>query len=105
MTETLKPIQTGGMCHLWQNVSGSFKHLFLKLDLRCEPDRYPGIVIVANANCGSATASKVDNLSRELPALLQAFANDSVVYWSLQPDVQHREEIFIELTQHPVFIG
>jgi hypothetical protein len=38
MNQQLKPIQTGGMCHAWRSPDGNFKHVFLKLDLGCEPE-------------------------------------------------------------------
>ncbi len=62
-----KPIQAGGMCHTWRSPDNSFRHLFLKLDLDCEPDKHPGIVIVSDEHHQRACAAAVKNLQKELP--------------------------------------
>lgn len=105
MNPGLKPIQGGGMCHAWQSPDGNFKHLFLKLDLSCEPDNYPGILIVADEHCTKAVATAVKNLRRELSQLLNATPGTPVAYWWLEQDAQKLKQILSQLTEHPVFVG
>lgn len=105
MNAELKPIQTGGMCHAWRSPDGSFKHVLLKLDLRCEPDNYPGIVIIADEGCRQAVATSVKSLRKELPKLLEAAAATPVVYWRIERDAREIERILSGLTEHPMFVG
>jgi hypothetical protein len=96
-------MQAGGMLHLWRSPDGSFKHLFLKLDFECEPDKYPGVVIVADEHYRHAFAVAVQNLQRELPALLQQVNGKPVAYWWLERDQNELKRILAGLTEHPVF--
>lgn len=97
------PMQVAGMCHLWRSPNGNFKHLFLKLDFECEPDKHPGIVIIADEHYEHAFAAAVQNLQRELPELLQRVQGTQVAYWDLEQDPNERKRILSGLTEHPVF--
>jgi hypothetical protein len=101
---SLKPIQTGFTCHAWRSPDTSYKVIFPKLDLTCELDAAPGIVIVATPDCRSATASEVMNLRAELPKLLTKSQNPAV-YWLRCPKQHERSELLSGLTEHPVFFG
>ena len=96
-------MQAGGACRLWQSPDGNFKHTFLKLDFDCEPDKYPGVVIVTNEHYENACASIVKNLQRELPALLKQVNGTPVAYWWLETDEKQAQSILASLTEHPVF--
>jgi len=96
-------MQAGGMCHLWRSPDGNFKHSFLKLDFECEPDKHPGIVIVADEHYQHAFAAVVQNLERELPALLQRVQGKPVAYWWLEDDQNELKRILSGLSEHPVF--
>ena len=96
-------MQTGGMCHLWRSPDANFKHTFLKLDFECEPDRYPGIVMVTDMHYQYAFAAAVQNLQRELPALLKRIQGKPVAYWWLEQDKNEVKRILSGLTDHPVF--
>ena len=96
-------MQTGGMVHLWLSPDGNFKHRFVKLDFECEPDKHPGIVIVADEHCQHAFAVAVQNLQRELPVLLQRVQGKPVAYWWLGRDQNELKKILSGLTEHPVF--
>ena len=105
MTKDLKPIQTGGMCHAWQSPDGTFKHVLLKLDLSCEPDPYPGVVIIADEHCMHAVASAVKSLRKELKQKMAGAPPKSVAYWSLQQDEAELTRILSGLTERPTFYG
>lgn len=96
-------MQTGGMCHLWRSPDGNFKHSFLKLDFECEPDKYPGIVIVADEHYQHAFSAAVKDLQRELPALLLQVQGKPVAYWCLAKDQNELKRILSGITEHPVF--
>ena len=102
----LKPkyaMQTSGICHLWRSPDGSFEHTFLKLNFECEPDRYPGVVIVTDDNYEQAFAAAVQNLQRDLPALLKQTQGKPVAYWWLEQNENEVKRILSGLTGHPVF--
>jgi hypothetical protein len=95
--------QGGGVCHLWRSPDGNFKHTFLKLDFECEPDMYPGIVIVTDVHYQEVFAAAVQNLQRELPALLKRIEGKAFAYWWLEQDMNEAKRILSGLTEHPVF--
>lgn len=101
----LRPIQAGGMFHVWRSPDNSFRHSFLKLYLDCEPDKYPGIVIVSDENYQEACATPVKNLQRELPQLLQRIQGQPIAYWWLEQDEGELNKILSGITGHPVFVG
>ena len=105
MSQYLRPIQTGGMCHAWSSPDRTFKHIFLKLQLDCEPDKYPGVVIVSDENHNQTSIAAVKNLSRELPQLLAGISGKSIAYWSLEEDEGQINKILVGLTAHPIFFG
>ena len=103
-TSSPKPYQTGFTCHAWTSPDRSFKAIFPKLSLECGFDFAPGVVIVSDRACRSATASEVKNLRTELCALLNA-TPDAVVYWLPRPKKEERKVLLAGLTRHPVFFG
>ena len=105
MSQYLRSIQTGGMCHAWSSPDRTFKHIFLKLQLDCEPDKYPGVVILSDENYNQASIASVKNLSKELPQLLAGISGKSIAYWSLQQDEEQIKKILAGLTAHPIFFG
>jgi len=96
-------MQAGGMCHLWQSPDRNFRHLFLRVEFDCEPDNHPGIVILADEYCENAFAAGVQNLQKELPALLQKVKVKPVAYWWLEGNPDELKRILTGLTEHPVF--
>lgn len=86
MSQYLRTIQNGGMCHAWSSPDRTFKHIFVRLQLDCEPDKYPGVVIVSDENYNQASVASVKNLSKELSQLLAGVSGKSIAYWSLEHD-------------------
>lgn len=99
-----KPIQTDFTCHAWLSPDTTYKAIFPKLDLSCELDAEPGVVIVSSTDSRTGTASEVMNLRTELPSLLHQSENP-VVYWLRRPKQHERAELMLGLTKHPVFFG
>jgi hypothetical protein len=100
-----KPIQSGGSNHVWGSPDGKFRHPFLRLNLDCEFDKYPGVVILADEAHKSAVTIVIDNLHKELPVLLEKSQDRNVIYWCLEENKIEREQIFQGITEHPVYIG
>lgn len=105
MESILKPIQAGGLLQAWRNPDGSFHQLFLKLDLDCEPEKYPGILIASDISHRHVLVAAVKNLHKELPLLLKQIEGKEVVYWWREEDGHERSKILSGLTGHPVFVG
>ena len=105
MTNGQRPIQIGGMLHSWQSPDGKFKRALLRLDPSCEPDPYPGVVVICNAGCQEAKLTTVQNLRRDLPKLLQDVEAPTLVYWHLETDDEERLAWSAGLTESPQFIG
>ena len=105
MTNDSRPIQVGGMLHAWQSPDAKFRHALLQLDPSCEPDPYPGIVVICDARRQEARLMAVRNLRRELPHLLQDAKPQTLVYWSVETNDEKRLALSVGLTEHPQFIG
>ena len=65
MDSRQKPMQCGGFLQTWQSPDRSFHHLFLKLDLDCEPSNYPGVLIVSDVNHSQVLVANVESLRKE----------------------------------------
>lgn len=105
MESILKPRQAGGLLQAWRNPDSTFHHLFLKLNLDCEPDNYPGVLIVSDVHHHHVLVAAVNSLQKELPLLLQQLEGERIVYWYLEQNEQERSRIVFGLTTHPVFVG
>ena len=89
----------------WKSPDGSFRHLFLKLDFDCEPENYPGILIVSDVEHRQVRVTAVKSLLKELPPLLKQIDGEVVAYWCLEDNGKERTKILSGLTEHPVFVG
>ena len=105
MNSPLKPIQTEFTCHTWRSPTGTFHHIFARLNLQCELESSPGLAIVTDQDCGKADAIAVKNLRKELPAILDKTAPARVVYWSSYRDEEKLAALLSQLTKTPVFFG
>ena len=101
----MKPMQAGGLLQIWQNPKGSYHHLFLKLDLDCEPEDYPGVLIVSDVHHRQVLVTAVESLHKELHSLLQKIEGEGVACWKREQKAQERSKILSDLTANPVFVG
>ena len=105
MKSILKPRQVGGLVQAWQSQDRSFHDLFLKLNLKCEPENYPGVLIVSDVDHHHTLVASVESLQKELPVLLKQIEGEKVAYWKLERNCQKRTKILSDLAAHPVFVG
>jgi hypothetical protein len=105
MDSKQKPRQGGGLMQTWQNPDKTYRRMFLKLALNCDPDPYPGVVIVSDVSHSQVFVAEVQNLQKDLPQLLKRIKGEAVAYWDLEMDAQKRKEILLGLTSHPLFVG
>jgi hypothetical protein len=89
----------------WKNPDKTYRHAFLKLDLNCEPDPYPGVVIVSDVNHVQVFVAEVQDVQKELPRLLERIKGEAVAYFDLEMDAQKRKEILSGLSSQPLFHG
>lgn len=105
MESTEKPRQGGGLMQAWQSPDRRFHRCLLRLDLDCQPDPYPGVVIICDASHTQIFVAEVANLKKELPALLRRVEGDPIAYFDLEMDDKERKKIMAGLTPHPQFVG
>lgn len=96
-------MQTCGDLRKWSNPERTYDHILLKMDLECEADPYPGILILTDRNYNNASASLVTNLRKELPKLLGLLGEDAIVYWCMIYKEEDRQDALRRLTSAPVF--
>jgi len=97
-------MQAGGMCHRWRSPNGNFNQVFVKLDLDCEPDKSSGVVIATDKHYEQAFATPVENLYKELHALLRQQIQESpIIYWWPVQDKNKIKRILYGLTKRPIF--
>ena len=105
MDSKQKPRQGGGLMQTWQSPDKIYRHIFQKLDLNCEPDPYPGVVIVSDVSHSQVFVAEVQNVQKELPRLLGKIEGETVAYCDLEMDAQKRKDILSSLTSQPLFYG
>ena len=98
-----KAIQAGGAVRKWSNPQRNFSQTLLRLNLECEADPAPGILILTDQSYKSASAMAVKDLRKELPRILESLGDDAVAYWRIERDEGERRRILDGLTEHPIF--
>lgn len=96
-------MQTGGDLRRWSNPQRTFHHALLKLNLECEADPYPGVLILTDPVYEKASAMAVKNLRNELSKILEPLSDATIAYWWLSVKDAERERLLNGLTTTPVF--
>lgn len=96
-------MQVGGDIRRWSNPERTFHSGLLKLDLACEADPYPGILILTNPTYASASAMAVKNLRKELPKLIEHLDEGTIAYWYLETNEKELSRVLAGLTAAPIF--
>lgn len=97
------PMQTGGQVCRWSNPDRTFHCSLVKMNLACEADPYPGILILTNLHHEMASALDVKNLRKELTKILEPLGEDTIAYWKIAKDEGERKGLLASLTQKPIF--
>ncbi|MEY8214858.1 MAG: hypothetical protein RPR97_10315 [Colwellia sp.] len=109
----MKPLQPTGLMVSWQSPNKKFVHTFAIIDLQCELDNYPGILIISDISNTPLLVKNVANLRNDFQELRNSidYQIEVKVYWSSVTDLhdlngtEERHKIVSGLTDHPVLIG
>lgn len=96
-------VQASGLMLVWANPANTFKKSFLVLDPSCNPDPYPGVVIIATRPQAAGVALTVNNLRKELPGVLSQYPQNAVAFWRAETDDAARTKLLEDLTASPVY--
>lgn len=97
------PIQVEGYMRQWSNPERTFRFSLVKVNLDCEPDAYPGILILTDPSYREATLREIKDPRNELPKILEHLPDDTIAYWRIVREDEKRRQILIGLTATPIF--
>lgn len=96
-------IQTGGNMRQWSNPERSFRFSLVKVDFDCEPDAYPGVLILTDPSYKNATLREMKEPRKELPKILEHLPDDTIAYWRIVQKDEERRKVMTGLTATPIF--
>jgi hypothetical protein len=96
-------IQTGGEMRHWSNPEHTFRFSLLKVNLDCEFDAYPGVVILTDPGYRNARVLELKDPRKELSKILAPLPDDTLVYWRIVRDDGERKKALAGLTAGPIF--
>ncbi len=96
-------IQAGGDMRQWSNPKRTFRFSLVKVDFDCEPDAYPGVLILTDPSYKEATLLEVMDPRKELPKILEPLPDDTVAYWRIVREDDERKKVTAGLTANPIF--
>jgi hypothetical protein len=97
------PIQVGGELRRWSNPDRTFRYGLVKMNLECEADPYPGILILTDRSYKRVWTLNIKNLRNELSAILEPLDEETIAYWRIVQDDEERDKLLADLTKNPVF--
>jgi hypothetical protein len=97
------PPQTAGQLRSWSSPDRKFRQQLLKLDLDCEAEPRPGVLILTQPGHLHARTLQVKNAKSELGALLATEPDDVVVYWRMWEAPSELHRLVVGLTANPVY--
>lgn len=96
-------IQTAGDMRHWSNPERTFKLAMIKFNFDCEPDVYPGILIVTDPEYRKVNVIEVFVPRRELPQIFASLPDNTIAFWRISGKEEERKEILAKLTSTPIF--
>ena len=96
-------IQAGGQLRQWSNPERTFHISLVKVDFDCQPDAYPGILIITDPGYKEATLLEVKDPRKELPMILEPLPEGTIAYWQIVQEDEERRKVIAGLTAKPVF--
>jgi hypothetical protein len=95
--------QTRGQLRSWSSPDRKFRQQLLKLDLECEADSRPGVLILTQPGHQHARALMVKNAKTELGPILAKEPDDVIVYWRMLEAPSDLNRLMTGLTQNPIY--
>jgi hypothetical protein len=95
--------QTGGQLRSWSSPDRKFRQQLLKLDLQCEADSRPGVLILTQPGHHHARTLSVKNAKTELGAILAKEPDDVIVYWRMWDAPLELQRLVSGLTENPIY--
>jgi hypothetical protein len=96
-------VQVGGEVRRWQDPTGAFSYVLLRLTPHLEQLPGRGVLILTNPTHTDSSALIVRDLRREYQSLLLSAPDGAVGYWANAKDDSSAHEIFAGLTERPKF--
>jgi hypothetical protein len=96
-------IQAGGNMRRWSNPERSFHFSLVKVDFDCEPDAYPGVLILTDPSHKGATLLEVKDPRKELLKILAPRPDNTIAYWQIVREDEERRKVIAGLTANPIF--
>ena len=96
-------IQAGGDMRQWSNPERTFRFSLVKVNFDCEPDAYPGVLILTDPSYKEATLLEVTDPRMELFNILAPLPDDSIAYWRIVREDEERRKVMVGLTANPIF--
>ena len=87
----------------WSNPERTFHFSLVKLNFDCEPDAYPGVLILTDPSYRRATALEVKDPRKELPTILAPLPDETIAYWRIIREDDERKKVLAGLTENPIF--
>lgn len=87
----------------WSNPERTYRFSLVKVNFDCEPDPYPGVLILTDPSYRDATLLEIKNPRKELPKILEPLPDDTVAYWRIVGEDEERRLVMAGLTAKPVF--
>lgn len=95
--------QTGGQLRSWSSPDRKFRQQLLKLDLECEADSRPGVLILTQPGHHRARMLAVKNARLELAGILAKEPDDVIVYWRMWEAPADLDRLMAGLTQNLIY--
>lgn len=96
-------IQAGGNLRKWSNPERTFHFNLVKVIFDCEPDAYPGVLILTDPSYKEATLLEVKNPRKEFPKILEPLPDNTIAYWRVVREDEERRKVMAGLTANPIF--
>jgi len=87
----------------WSNPERTFHFSLVRINFDCEPDAYPGVLILTDPSYRRAIAVEVRDPRKELPTILAPLPDETIAYWRIVREDDERKKVLAGLTENPIF--
>jgi hypothetical protein len=96
-------MQVSGDMRFWSNPERTYRLGLVKVNFECEPDAFPGILILTDRSYVKATVVEMKDPRREFPQILEPLPEDAIAYWRIVRTDEERRAVMAGLTASPIF--